>query len=427
MRIVIDPEIYNLRNMGGVAMFQVLARRLQALWPEAELHAFTDDVALLKRYCPGVQPLPHATLTQHLADRFLLGSLHRYLPGALSRGLVAIKARIAQSHPLLLGRITLLRMKLARQDRAEYTAFLKAVSTADLIVISGGSGFNDSFPAGTRLRCTLLEIAGRRGVPAAIFSQSVGPMKHPVLRARAARALSHASLIALRERAISIPLLESLQIPSERIRVTGDDAIELACSDDDVPLRQGIGVNLRLAHYTAVGDEVVEAMKSVIHDFARARGAPLLPMPIALHDASPDQEAIRMLLAGYDDESDGGAALDTPELLIEQAGRCRVVVTGAYHAAVFALSQGVPVVAVAQTDLYFQKFGGLADQFGGGCEVVSPSEDDFPCRLAQAIDRAWEAAPALRSVLRSAAARQRELGSEAYQDLRRLVDARMVS
>jgi polysaccharide pyruvyl transferase WcaK-like protein len=50
--------------------------------------------------------------------------------------------------------------------------------------------------------------------------------------------------------------------------------------------------------------------------------------------------------------------------------RCRVVVTGSYHAGVFALAQGIPVVATAASRYYHDKFSGLADLFGGGGDIV---------------------------------------------------------
>lgn len=423
MRIVIDPGTYNLLNMGGVAMFQVLVGRLRSMWPEAELHALTDDPVLLEKYCPGVRPIAHASLRNWTGDRYLLGRLHDLLPGPVSRRLVDLKVRLSGERPALAGKATLMRAKLTGHDASELESFLDTMACADMVVISGGSGFNDSFPAGVRLTCMMLEIASTRGIPTAIFSQGLGPMsERRTLRARAARVLPRVGLIAVRERLESLPLLRSFGVSADRIRVTGDDAIELACNGHTPPLGDGIGVNLRVAHYTSVDADVVESMRGALQKAARERAAPLLPMPITLHQAAPDHEVIRTLLAGYDDESDGGATLDTPLGVIAQAARCRVVVTGAYHAAVFALSQGVPVVAVAQSELYVQKFAGLADQFGGGggCTTVRPGSASFPAELESAIASAWDASPQLRAPLRKAAAEQVALAREAYDHFHEL-------
>ena len=51
--------------------------------------------------------------------------------------------------------------------------------------------------------------------------------------------------------------------------------------------------------------------------------------------------------------------------LIEQISRCRLVIVGSYHAAVFALAQGVSAIGLAGNAYYLQKFEGLAaNQFG---------------------------------------------------------------
>ena len=49
---------------------------------------------------------------------------------------------------------------------------------------------------------------------------------------------------------------------------------------------------------------------------------------------------------------------------ITTIARCRLVVTGSYHAALFALSMGVPAIGIATSRYYEDKFLGLADQFG---------------------------------------------------------------
>jgi hypothetical protein len=143
--------------------------------------------------------------------------------------------------------------------------------------------------------------------------------------------------------------------------------------------------------------------------------ARVLPVPISHRHGGLDVKTSRVLLAKLDPTSDGGATLRTPRSVIEQVGRCRVVIAGSYHAGVFALAQGIPVVGLVNSSYYADKFLGLAGMFGTGCEIVRVGERAFPRRLAEAIDRAWAAAPRVRSVLVAAAAEQIELGREAYR------------
>jgi polysaccharide pyruvyl transferase WcaK-like protein len=125
-------------------------------------------------------------------------------------------------------------------------------------------------------------------------------------------------------------------------------------------------------------------------------------------------------LAGFDDRSDGGATLDTPLKVIKQISLCRVVVTGAYHAAVFALAQGIPVVCLAKSRDYVAKFLGLEDQFGRGCETIFLDEPDALEKLADAIGRTWQSAELVRRPLQEAARSQIQLSWEAYEQVRDL-------
>jgi colanic acid/amylovoran biosynthesis protein len=102
-----------------------------------------------------------------------------------------------------------------------------------------------------------------------------------------------------------------------------------------------------------------------------------------------------------------------------------VLVTGSYHAAVFALAQGIPAVCLALNPYYAQKFLGLADLFGeDGCVVVTrDSRGDIP-HLAERLTKVWETADEHRSGLLAAARDQVEAGRGAYARIRKLVEER---
>jgi len=72
-------------------------------------------------------------------------------------------------------------------------------------------------------------------------------------------------------------------------------------------------------------------------------------------------------------------------------------VTGSYHSAIFALGQGIPVVAFAKSAYYRQKFAGLNDHFGDGMQLVEL--DSCDTQLLPAIEKAWESAASLRPEL----------------------------
>jgi colanic acid/amylovoran biosynthesis protein len=116
--------------------------------------------------------------------------------------------------------------------------------------------------------------------------------------------------------------------------------------------------------------------------------------------------------------------------VIANIRRCRVVVTGSYHAAVFALSNGIPVVCVVGSHYYGTKFYGLVSQFGeagkAGCRVVVPNAEDpegSRAELIAAIREQWDRAEALAAPLRAAAAQQIAAHHGAYARLRHLHEA----
>lgn len=218
-----------------------------------------------------------------------------------------------------------------------------------------------------------------------------------------------------------LSLLESMGVSPARVRTTGDEAIELAYAARAKEPGNAIGINLRVAPYADVAEDTIETVGSVLQEFARLQKAPLLPIPIAIHEYANDHQTIRRLLAGFDDQSDGGQSLDTPLMLIKQTSRCRIVVTGAYHAAVFALAQGIPVVCLSNSPYYLAKFQGLEDLFGAGCAIVMLNEPDLRNKLAVAIEETWNSAEAVRMPLLQSALRQIEASRGAYQHVKYLL------
>jgi Polysaccharide pyruvyl transferase len=234
----------------------------------------------------------------------------------------------------------------------------------------------------------------------------------PALVAAAHAILPRVDFIALREELCSKPLLQSLGVSTGRIMTTGDDAVEMAHRERPPQLGAGLGVNMRAADYSGVGRNLVDAVRLALHEAAGKRQIDLLPVPISRVPGEADAETIRMLLAGCGRTDE--AMPDDVGSVIRQIARCRVVVTGSYHAGVFALSMGVPTIGLARSEYYVGKFTGLAGMFGVGCQVVMLNESDFPDKLSATIGRLCDEAEALRPQLLTQATRQVALGRAAY-------------
>ena len=62
----------------------------------------------------------------------------------------------------------------------------------------------------------------------------------------------------------------------------------------------------------------------------------------------------------------------SPEAVMKNVSACRMVVTGSYHAAVFALSQGIPALTISKSAYYDSKFNGLGDMFRNRLVSIAP-------------------------------------------------------
>lgn len=424
MRIVVDTALNTgsaeYSNMGDVAMLQVGVRRLQSLWPSGRIEVLTESPTNLALVCPGAEPLPRAGRNLWIGNQAIIGGSDRLLPQAGSVGLSNLNRACRLRYPATFRLLAGLRLAIRdrRNVRPDVKAFLEAMEHADLFVVCGAGGFTDDTREWNVAILDTIEEAVQRNVRVVMFGQGLGPLTDPHVLRRARKILPKVSLITLRGGRGASELAQSLGVNSSQIFTTGDEAVELAYEAREKEPGQAIGINLRVASYSNVNRGMTEELRPVLHEFARRHNVPLIPVPIAFHAWANDHLTIQRLLQGFDDHSDGGATLDTPLKVIRQVGRCRIVVTGAYHAAVFAMSQGIPVVGLSASEDYTAKFLGLEDQFGLGCETVSLGESDAAERIAAAAERAWQSAEAVRLPLQEAARRQITLSRGAYERIR---------
>ncbi len=408
-RLLVEPGSHAMLNLGDVAMLQVCVERLRRLWPQASIGVVTSAPELLGRHVPEAEPVPVAGQWEWF-ERPWDGGAYLSALGDGSRARLRRAARAVSGAGSRGARLAL-RAELAAREPAgeEPRAFAGWLLNADAVVMSGRGGTTDTFLDDGLQALELMRVAAWLGVPTAMFSQGFGPIEEPRLRREAGEVLPGVERIAIRERRAALPLLEELGVAPDRVSVTGDDALEPAHRLRPRELASdAIGIGLRVSDYSGIGVHLAQTTADVLRDVAGERGAALAPVSVSLYPHEADGELLRRLLDST------GPEPASPRDSIEQAGRCRVVVAGSYHAAVFALAQGVPVVGLSATPYYDQKLRGLADLFSGGCQVLSAAERDLPERLAAAVRDAWDMAEERRPELLAAAERQIGAAREAY-------------
>lgn len=432
LRILVDSCAYTCRNVGDLAMLTVAVDRLREVWPAASIHVITSAPQIVRSHCGDVGTVPLSGRRLVLQDR-LLGRVDKLLPARIAARWDRAERRLRLRNPSLVGLSLRLKRSVTGRGFNDAAAFLSAIDRADLLVVSGAGVLTDAFLENALGVLATLEMAAQRAIPTAMLGQGIGPLVGDELRSRAADVLPRVGLIAVRERLNSVERLQSLGVSSDRIVVTGDDAIEMAMPAASAaaaagPMTAAIGVNVRVAPYADVRREHLAIVRDALRNLSRRHAAELVPLPIAHRDRM-DVVTLQDLLAGMrGDAADGGASLDTPQRVIRRMSGCRIVVAGSYHAGVFALAQGIPVVALAGSRYYLDKMRGLADQFGRGCEVV-PLEpvSRLASRLTEAMNSAWENAGLLRPSLLARAAAQVASGRAAYERVAAMVRGQAVA
>jgi polysaccharide pyruvyl transferase WcaK-like protein len=414
MQILIEPGSYTCMNMGDVAMMQVCVSRLAKLWPDAEFGIVTQSPERLALFCPKARAIIESGKEYWFEDK-LFGTATSFLPPGLRARLQGGEIWLRAGWPGAVSSLLAAKRRLKAIDRRGLRGFVKAVLRSDLVVASGMGMVNDEFRDRALQMLATLEMANQQGIPTAMLCQGLGPVSDIELMAALKRVLPKVRVISLRESVYGRQVLQALNYPTERLSFAGDDGLQLAFENRTPDIGRSIGVNLRVAKYSQIEGAMVSAMRRALESVAAKLQTAFIPVPILFRDDS-DVKTAAALVSGYEDPT-CGSPLMTPLDVIQRIGRCRVVVTGSYHGAVFALGQGIPAIAVAKSRYYLGKFKGLKEQFGDGCQLIDWSDHVESEELVSAIERAWVLAAESRPLLLKVAEHQIRNATDAYRNL----------
>lgn len=407
-RVLIEPSAHHLLNAGDTAMVTVAARRVRELWPEAAIGVITDSPERLAVECPGTIAVPAAGRNIWLEVPVFGYRLHGLLPRQAARNLRRFERMLQARWPSAATTVVRAREKLKRADSAELNQFLEWSGRSDVVFVTGAGLLTDEFAPRAISVLTLLDLALRRGATAVLMGQGVSRLTDPELLHVSRQVLPRVDLIGLREERTGRQVLKALGVPDSKMITTGDDALELAyASRPDRFHRCGLGVAIRVARYSGISEQMLNLVSEVVKEMSARRSAPVVPIPISR--AEDDAAVLHRMFT-----PDQSVTASSP---IELVSRCRVVVAGSYHAAVFALAQGIPAVGVAASEYYLQKFEGLERQFGQRFSFVRLDDRSAAERLRYAVDEAWKSAEELRTELLADTQRQIVAGRQAYAEL----------
>jgi len=409
-RVWLEHPNQQMSNVGDLAMLMMDVERTRTLYPEAVIQVPSRATEWVSQFCPGATRITASGL-YHLAWRGLLPERLARIPS-----LYAVERRLILTHAWRYLRLVDWRNRVRGQRDPHSAVELDVLARSRAVIACGGGYLNDAF-AGAASRCSkVLLAAQRRGIPTALMGQGLGPVENPTTRSLVLAALNRSRFVGLREGRDGPALSTAAGVPSERMRVTGDGAIELAARERKDMLGDCIGFNVRVASYAQTESNRFGRLAEIVCAEASARQATVVPCPIHFGHAAPDEPIARTLLGVRATVVPDPCPFDPVEV-IRRVGRCRVVVTGSYHAAVFALAQGIPAITLVASRYYDSKFRGLAGLFGDSVEVIALDRADAEERLQAGLRRFWVEAESLRTPCRDAADRQRAWTREAWGQL----------
>jgi Uncharacterized conserved protein len=400
--VLVQTGSNDLDNLGDLAMLEVLIERIRERREGVIFSVFARDSERVRSLGRDVHQIPVEQKGQWAAAR---------------KAYLGARSLVPATDDILRRRLPSLYQSLIR-SKARSLVNAESIAKADMLVVSGGGFLNDIFPGQAWPVFERMRAAVETQTPFALMGQGMGPLRDPALVAVARSILPRAELIAVREAMFSVPLLLELGVSRDRIAVTGDDAIEPAYRARSASVGVDIGVNFRLADYAGTEEVDVSSLYRMLHALAERMSARLVSLPVCIADSADtasDARGIGALLG-----SDAGVAQEMPlttSSLIERFSACRVVVTGSYHAAVFALSQGIPAVCMFASEYYEMKFRGLKAQFGDGCALIDMRSKEFDAGVSDAIEGRLFNAGDERPRLLAAAESQIEEGRHAYDRL----------
>ncbi len=367
MKILIDNSGYELRNFGDIAMLVATVERIKNLTPEAIIYVFTKEPNRLNDICPNVQAVDTKGRNEWLQTWNLFGGLHKLCPEGLKQSLKKFEFSFKSNFFSTALSIIALRMKLRRHDFQAVKDFISLLKSVDIVIATGGGFINDEFSVHAQNVLKTIYMAQKINKKTAMVGQGLGPINDLDLISIAKKVFPKLELVGLRESTYSYEIAEWLGARKEDIIVTGDDAVLIAYRNRKTHNGNNIGFNLRVAKYSNLDTESIVKIKKIVTLLSEKVGGGILPIAISIHEGDSDILSLEGLL----DTKIKHTYPDSLNSVIDIIGECKIVITGSYHAGVFALSQGIPVIGIAASDYYRQKFEGLRNQFkANSCYIV---------------------------------------------------------
>lgn len=410
MRVLVDNGGYDLINLGDIAMCQVAVSRLMAELDNLQIDVLTTNPERFPYYYPSATPVV-ITDSSCIRGRSAVNLAKKALRTIRYRYRVVDEMR---------HKIAALRGEETSAQTA--TVHIDDIQQYDAVAVAGGGFLCDNFIGHATGTLELLAQAISAGIPTFIFGSGFGPIKNAHLLERCQATLPKVKFICVRQSIDSPQFLESCGVHPDNIHVTGDDALELAYTADRNENAGGIGISLRYSASSPLPRKTLSAIRNVLAEFSSSHGSTILTIPILIDGPYSDILTAQRVFKGVSSFAvPGPDAYRSVSQVISSASQCRLVVTSSYHAGVFALGQGIPVVFISNSGYYDSKFAGLKHLFEPGVQMLDGQDCCFDRKLREAVRIAWDTSTDARSTLLEMAASQVMHSRQIYADVGRYI------
>ena len=308
---------------------------------------------------------------------------------------------------------------IANSRRGDAPAAVKAVLSADGLVISGGGNLSTSWPHHIYERVVLARVARDHGIPVIVLGQTIGPNLADGHRERVSEMLSRAAWVGVRD-ATSYALARQLGVAPGNLSYQRDDAIDMPGDVAKRPwayalgrqdMKPWIAVTIHPIDNPAAGGAWLDDLARELEHIAELTGARLVFIPhvAAVDTQTAGDRAVGEALAR---RMNPDRALQVGGVLTARetrwlTGQADLVISTRYHPVVFGLASGVPSLALWTSQYTRVKLEGAlihAGRVEDGCDL-------FALGVGELADRAlalWSARDHVRADIVARAVRWRE-------------------
>ena len=428
MRIIIAAPTYKLLNFGDTTMITACVGKLIKLFPGADISIFTEDPEKINNlFSNSITPIHIKKPDPRFREiKIFPKILFKTVPYSGKLKLEGLEVHLLRKLPE--GLLKIIRaINIPFKKEIYYSNIYKEITKTDMVVVSGGGFLTDSFFKISKRVLMTMKLASKLGKITVMFGQGIGPVLDKKLIRLIKDNLQYVNIIGVREKKFSFDLLKSLGFDSNKIRITGDDTIELANRKENSIIGKNIGINVRTAYYANIDNKEKNDLSSFVIEMARARSVDIVSLPILSETKLSDIITMRKLFSKYEKFRDIDINYNEIDKLLGRINDCRVVITASYHGGVFALSNGIPVIGLAKSSYYKYKFEGLADMFGKGCYVIPLYKKGYVSLLNESFEEAWENAEMFRENLLLSAKKQIKMNRSAYAEIADLAKEKLVA